>query len=60
MSKRSEYRTVNGRQIGSPLSGCVGFDVAGTTDFERAECGQVDRLIVDAADDAAVFDDEIH
>ena len=60
MVEGTEYRAVDGREIGGPMTVGRRFDVAGTANIERTECGQLDRLVVDAADDAADLNDELH
>ena len=39
MVEGTEQRAVDGREIGSPMTISRRFDVAGTANFERAECG---------------------
>ena len=60
MIEGTEYRAMDWRQIGRPVAVGGRFDVTGTANVERAEYGQLDRLVVDAADDAADLNDELH
>ena len=45
----TEYRAVDGGEIGGPATVGGRFDVTGAANVERTECGQLDRLVVDAA-----------
>ena len=60
MIKGTEYRAVDGREIGGPMTVGGRFDMTGTANFERTKCGQLDRLVVDAADEAAGLNDKFH
>src|SRR5262249_13052911 len=58
--ERAQTGTTHGRQVGPPLAGVVWLDMAGPTDGQRSQGGQVEHLVVDTRDLSVGINPQLH
>jgi len=59
-AKRTEPRTTDRREIGMPVARGVRLDVRCTAYVKMAECGQIDRFVVETFCSPVELDNQLH